>query len=739
MRHVKPQSALVSTINTQIGAQPMLAVSIGVGFRLDQPSILVHEAAVWEALKAAAPSMPLFEAALPKQRAEWLLAGHASHPVARGTRARHVDWTAWVELDGVRKIVSCATQLDDTQPEEGFARLAIDHRYAAAGGARENPLGVTSGTPPLQQVRTFGAGPAPLAAMGAIGTDWPERVQWMPPRAGTAGAMADDGTHMGWPASVDRRFFQQAAPDQWARGEAWASGARFELAAFGPRGEGYAGELPRLAPIALVTHTGRPDIERLALRQQTVWFLPDRGIGVLWWNGMSALDFLLDDSPSMLVTAFRDSSESVDVDAVMEFAARRTDLNCADPLQYADHELMPSIANGWTWEMILGGDDHPRFAPASRDYDELRERVDEHRKQLLELRDARQRLDAFSAESRDVTLPEAPHGDANWRDRLSDAQTRELADVTIRDADLSSMRFDGWKLEDVRFERCRFDRSEWSGCDFTRVHATDCSFAGVKMNDGRWKGGHLRCCSLAGSEWTNAVFEQISIDECTLDDLKASGGAWSMTSLQGCSGARGVIENVKWDSISWSDVSAPDWTWVRVRADGFAIVECDMAGLAVSRCTLGKLSVLSSDLSRSNWQRNVMTFAVLSLGTSMSEARLVDCAFRSSSLLELHADRIRVDHCSFIQLNAQHLRASQSHWSESELDGANMMHAQLAQASFVRCSLTEAMLYGANLRESQMHDCNLARARLSWSEPPDPGAWRHNLTTGLVDVPGRAG
>ncbi len=88
MRHIKPQAALVATTNTQIGAQPMLGISVGIGFRLDQPSILVHEAAVWEALKAAAPSLPLYEAALPKQRAEWLLAGHSVHAVGAGARAR---------------------------------------------------------------------------------------------------------------------------------------------------------------------------------------------------------------------------------------------------------------------------------------------------------------------------------------------------------------------------------------------------------------------------------------------------------------------------------------------------------------------------------------------------------------------------------------------------------------------------------------------------------------------------
>ncbi|MET5020170.1 type VI secretion protein, partial [Burkholderia pseudomallei] len=85
------------------------------------------------------------------------------------------------------------------------------------------------GTPPQQQHPPVGDAPAPLAAMGANTPDWPERAQWMPPRPGTVDAMAQAGTHMGWPAVGDLRFVWQAAPDPWARGACWRRGARFEL------------------------------------------------------------------------------------------------------------------------------------------------------------------------------------------------------------------------------------------------------------------------------------------------------------------------------------------------------------------------------------------------------------------------------------------------------------------------------------------------------------------------------
>lgn len=762
MRHIKPQVALVAAAHTQIGSRPMLAISIGVGFRLSDPSILVHEAAVWEALKAAAPSTLLHEAALPKWRAEWLLAGHSTHCVAAGVRSRFVDWPAWAELDGVRKSVSCQARVASSTMGAADANdaaavssarevsLTIDHRHASAGPTRDNPVGVTAGSAPLQSVRAFGVGPAALAAMGAIDSDWPERRQWMPARPGSVQALADDGTHMGWPAHVDLRFFQQAAPDQWSSASQWTPGARFELNSFGPRGAGYAGHLPRLAPVALVTRaldaendssndaaTSAPP-ERLPLEQQTVWFLPDGDIGVIWWNGAVTLDHVLDDSVATLVVAFKDERERIDVDALMSFAGWRADLTRTEPTQQADHPLMPAIAHGWTWEMILDADDHPRFAPATRSAAESRARLEDNRQSLIDAHAAQVRLQAFEQANRSTALPATPRGDdEDWRRRLCEADTPTLSGVTIRDADLSTLRFDGWTFDGVRFERCRFDRSEWSNCRFDDVHVVDSSLTNMTMRDAKWDGGALCRSDLEGSAWLNVELERLSLEDCRLDALKVAGGSWSMLSVQGRGGAGGDVRDVAWDSVSWTDVDAPDWHWTRLHADNLAIAACRMTGLQVTQCTLLKPGILSTDLAASLWSRNTFTFAVLSHGSSIDGARLTDCLFRASSFQHLRADRAQIDHCAFVQFNAQHLRAAQSRWTDSVLDGANLMHAHVAGAAFERCSLKDAMLYGADLRLTRMRDCNLIDARTAWVHRPEAGAWRANLTAGQLDDPRR--
>ncbi|TCW77479.1 type VI secretion protein [Burkholderia sp. SRS-46] len=737
IRHVKPQAALVATTRTQIGPTPMLGISVGVGFRLSDPAILVHEAAVWVALKAAAPSVPLTEAAMPKRCAEWLLAGHSVHHAPAHAHGRAVDWAAWVELDGVRKTVSCRAKADEQSEREACARLAIDHTQAVAGGLRENPLGIASGVAPLQRVGALGVGPEPLAAMGALASDWPERRQWMPSRPGTLEAMARDGTHMGWPERMDLRYFQQAAPDQWSRRDSWTPGARFELGGFGARGAGFAGTLPRLSAVALVTRTDRPGVEQVALLQQTVWLLPDHDIGVLWWNGSIPTEYVLDDAPAMLVTAVKEADERIDAGALMAFAAQRTDLTAADPTRHVDHALMPSVERGWTWELILDTEDHPRFSPPPRSRAEIGARLARFRSSLEEARDGQARLRAFQDTMKETALPVAPSDGHDWRKYFSEAGDTELRETTIRDADLSGLRFDGRRMEMVRFERCRFDRSAWTNCQLSHVHAVDCSFVNATLDDVTWRGGSLARSQLQGGAWRNVELQQISLEECTLDDIAITGGTWSMVLVRGRGGARGVVQDIAWDSVSWNEVDARDWTWRRVRAENLNLVECKVANLAVTQCTLTKSSALLSDLSESTWQRSTLSLTVLSHGTSIDRARFGDCVFQSCSVQALHAEALQVDHCTFVQLNAQHLKAERSSWTSTVLDGANAMYACLAGASFDRCSLKEAILYGADLRETRMRDCNLIRARTSWAYLPGMGAWQGNLNAGRIDVPRR--
>jgi uncharacterized protein YjbI with pentapeptide repeats len=737
MRHVKPQSALVATTATQFGAYPMLGISLGIGFRMSNPLVLVHEASVWEGLKAAKPSVALYEAAMPKQRAEWLLAGHATAPV--DPYLARQEWTAWAKVADVRKTVSCAVPTAQSGAETCI-RLAVDACNAAAGAKGENPSGIGSGSPPLQKMGVFGIGPDPLAAMGALGLDWPERAQRLPQRSGDLAAMEKDGTHMGWPAQTDLRYFQQAAPDQWSKHDTWPAGAPFELRGFGDHGTGFNGRLPRLQPVGLVSRRDEASVERLSLRQQTLWFLPDFDIAVMWWNGSIPLDYLLDDSPSRLITAFRSDSERIDLDALVEFADMRGDLSCTDPLQHADHALMPTVEEGWTWEMILDMKDHPRFSPAPRPYSAVRARVAENRAQLFDASEAFKRLNKTQLDQAMLKLPPPvlPPESTNWRKALQSSNTRTLSQTVVRDADFTSLQLNNWTFKDVRFERCTFNGAEFSACQFEDTYAADCSFADTKWRKCSWTSGAFHRCHLVRSQWLGTTAERLAIDACHLDDIRLSGGSWSKTTLLNSMGERGHVEDMTWRAISWSHVEAKMWKWERLQVDGLTMIECNFGGLRLEQGSILKAGILVSNLMNNSWKGVAFTYAVISEETTMQDAHLSDCVFKSSSFQSLALDRAKIDHCSFLGLSAQRLHAPGSFWQSNALEGANFLNANLVGASFTRCNLKEAMLYGADLNHCHIGDCNLVRLRTGWSLAFEADSRNGNVTTGLVSAPKRS-
>ncbi|AUH51026.1 type VI secretion protein [Chromobacterium sp. ATCC 53434] len=734
LRHIKPQAALISTSRTQIGPQAMLRIGVGIGFRLSDPRILAHETACWEAIKAAQPSLALFEPAMPKLHAEWLLLGSSTYHGAAEDES-WIDWLASAELAGVRKTVSCRAFGQPAADGHLQASLAIDHRYAAAGAAAENPFGLVGTSPPLQQRHGLGDRPSPLAAMGPLGCDWPERKQWQPRFAGSVEAMAGDGTHMGWPAATDLRIFQQAAPDQWLDEPCWPADSRYLLRGFGD----VEGQLPAVQAIVLASRSGGLLDERPALSLQTIWLLPDADLGVMWWNGALPLEYVLDDGVDRLVVGFKDRAECLDFEALATFAERRGRTEDQDPLLLADHALMPDIDRGWVWEQILDKADHPRFSPPPRRYGEVHARLEQGRETLRQAHASQAKLQAF-VRDRDgalASLPQAPRDETDWRAWLRGEPAQWKA-LTIRDADLNGFGFERRELRQVRFERCRLDHSHWKQCLLEEVLFVDCSMAGVTMDALQWKGGRLTRCNLGSSIWNDTTLDGVGWDDCRLNDIAINGGEWKAVTLQGEGGAGGRVNHARWRQVSWCQTRAEDWCFNDLQADGLGLMECRLTNGRFQHCRLLKFSALATDLTGSHWQRCHLRFAVLSHGSALRQARLEDCELISCSWQELLAEHLRLERCACLRLHAQRLKAPDSLWLDSVLDGMNAMHAQLQRSRFENCALNEALFYGADLDGGSVTGCNLIDAKTAWMRGAAGEGWHDNLETGRLEWPKRA-
>jgi uncharacterized protein YjbI with pentapeptide repeats len=712
MRVVKPQSALIQLAPTQIGKQAQSRVSVGVGFRLSDPRILVHEAAVWEATKAFSATVCLSESALPKRHAEWLLLGHASALAFTSHTGRTKRWLAGASLGGIRKDLVCEAVV--TPFDETCAKATM--RVAPTDAAQ--------------------------TAMGPLDSRWPLRAKWRPKFADAGHAMAANGSHMGWPEAVDLRYFQHAAPDQWSRHAVWAAGAPFELHGFSLESEHCGGSLPRLQPLVLMRNRKSQAYERIALAQQTVWFLPDRDIGVIWWNGAASLPYLLSDELDLLAVALGGSEQLPDSEDLKDLVCRRTDTRQADILAQSDVFLMPPLAQGWAWERIRDSASHPVQCPLPESYDALRAAIVEGHRAAEEAQDHVQKARSAHAAAIPADFPE-PDAGARAEDGFRalvqrGGGERELRERTFRNEDLSRLDLQDWGFQHLRFEGCVFDHSTWTDCAMENVSFVDCAMTAFHLHNVSWCDGGMSGCTLLRNRWLNPAWQRLVLNMLTVETLQVDGGTWRNLTLLDTRIDGLALHGIEVQSLHCGKVCAGGkLRWESASFTDTSIVESEWPRLEIQRCRVDKLSALKTNLDQSRWIASRMASLVLTHETSLASSYWQDCEITQGCFIEARAASMCVEYCSFVQLNAQGMEASQSRWAYCVLDHAQFTHANLAGATLEHCSLREAAAYGAELEGSTLVHSNLIQTGMAWTSAARARSWHSNLVGRQIIHPER--
>jgi uncharacterized protein YjbI with pentapeptide repeats len=717
MRVVKPQPALANFSPTQWGSQAQMCVAIGVGFRLSDPRILAHEASVWEALRATPTVAPLSEVGMAKQSAEWLLAGQTQCVFSSLELGLVRDWTAQVRLAKSEKKISAQSKLMEDAHGRTLGCLSVDHTESIQGANAANPAGHPGASAPLQLMTWTGPQPAALAGMTPIDARWPARRQWMPQFSSTLEGMAADGSHMGWPKDTDKRYFQQAAPDQWSNELAWPQGANYELRGFGAGACGFKGSLPKLSP-EIVMVRGEAT-ESVVLVQQTVWFLPDHDLGVMWWSGSVNLSHPLDDSLSMMVVALREVGLNAKAADMLEFAKRRTNLKAPDISAQSDLPLLPALGNGWAWEQILNADQHPRDRRVPLSYGQLREQITEEEERMAKVDSEMQELhhEPSALALTKPTLSNAEHDPKAWKTQLAKSKDQQLSDQTFTQQNFKGHDWTGWALTNVRFVSCVMDSVCWKNCVFENVEFIDTSFDQSQWINVSWAQGEMTRCKADRAKWQNTSLTHLRWVACELNACEVKGGKWTHL----------WMDDVKWLSSFWRELST----------ENLAVMNSKLQGLRVRECTLDKLSVLESDASGSQWVQSRFIHTAFVQGTDLSGSLWQDCDCTNTCWSGLMAPRARIEHCSFSNLNAQSAHLELSVWLFCKLDDAQFLNADLRQASFESTSLRGALLSGALLQKSQVTNSNLMHVNTANSVQSSAGLWRNNLVAGAVMLPER--
>lgn len=743
MQVSKPQALLMQTTPTQIGQKAFLGVSVGVGFRLGDPRILCHEASVWAALSAVPQSVSLNELAMPKQFAEWLLLGHAVQVATPQRASNVVEWQCSAELGGVRKQLLCRQKLQPAGNAETpqTLRVLLDHCNAWRGEAQDNPCGTEPAAAQLLLQSAQGARPWPLAATAALDMRWAQRARLRPATYATPQEAASDGSHMGWPAHTDLRYFQQAAPDQWFNTAQWPTGASYVLRGLGPEGKGVAHGLPALCAYAAWQAQGEADYHAISLAQQSVWFLPDADIGVMWWHGQVGLDYPLQDRLAHLVAGLRGAGESFSLTALTAVARQRGNSKDRDVASESDQLLMPAACDGWTWEQIESADDHPNESPAPKSYSVLRKRVEARQKTLDDLERQHQ-----EHKQRSGQLPKKPPAAALsmaaqpllWQQKIAAMEHKVLRNVVLEGQDLRGMHWSGWTVEGVVFRHCDMGQSHMEDCQWKNVRMDQCALKGATLSRVKWVQGGMESCHADGMVWDSVDLQSLALVASDFTGTRMVQGHWDKLSLADLYGQQGVMQGIQLENCSVQDCNLAQWQWSHIKTSMLMLVRCQLPNLQVQRSRLERVSVVDVNLSHSRWQVCHLDIAVIEKKTVLADSHFVDCLFTKCCAEGVQASGMRADHCNLLEFHAPHLRAPRSQWRGCVLDNAQLSQANLHAAVFDACSLKGARLFGADLRLSQMRHSNLLGAQTSWALAAEPCHWHSNLTAGHIDSPRRS-
>jgi len=275
----------------------------------------------WPKVVQALPFDRPVDEIMPKLRGEVLLAGQAHAPKGKTVTEMPVRLCV-AGVDKTLRVIGDREWMNGllplyrvTQPKP-FAAMPLVYERAFGGkthGANPSGCGYAGGLLPGITGSNHGAMPnieypdtpvrAPWkryrpAGFGAIDMSWEPRKR----KHGTFDQRWLERDAPGLAEDVDWSLFNVAPEDQWLPG-LFQGGECYRLEGFHPEQPVIEGTLPQFRARAFVLRQGKQAdaAEEVPLRMDTVWFLPDQGIGLVIYHGQTGTD----------------DSDALDISAVM--------------------------------------------------------------------------------------------------------------------------------------------------------------------------------------------------------------------------------------------------------------------------------------------------------------------------------------------------------------------------------------------------------------------------------------
>jgi uncharacterized protein YjbI with pentapeptide repeats len=337
----------------------MVAFELGEGRRR-----LVPDTDMWTAIGEAVPG--IVDEGLPKPRGEVLVFGSCHAPGGKpapmcGVRVR----VAPVEVDRRRTVDKKLLVFGDrywrggtfgrsmTEPApftqmplgwerafggESYPKNPLGRGIAAAEGNDEIPL--PNVEDPAACVSSPGQRPEP-AGFGPLEMGWPQRQS----KAGTYDDRWLQEDFPGYARDTDPAFFSAAAPDQRIQG-VFRGDEEYLLENLHPSRPVLRGMLPGVAARVLLRRKGERKSEEVQTQLDTVFFLPDKEIGVCVFRGTAPI--LEDDAEDieLALAACEEIGEPRSFEHYEHALDRRLDKDQSPLLALIADDLVPPFAAG---------------------------------------------------------------------------------------------------------------------------------------------------------------------------------------------------------------------------------------------------------------------------------------------------------------------------------------------------------------------------------------------------------
>ncbi len=261
-------------------------ISPAIGFRLSSGEAVLEMDAMSESIEAMGDS-PLPDPGMPKPKAEFLVSGKyyapGGEPVTGGeVRVVLGHQSKSLYVFGDREWVMGV-------PSEAEKMTEMPLEYSRAyGGANypANPVGIGYDELRLPNIEhpdhllTSAKASVPPAGLSVMDVRSEQRLKYQ----GTYDENYLQQYYPGYPADFDWHSFLCAAQDQWSN-DYYAGNESFELHNLHPEKPLIAGRLPGYRARCFLEKEKGDSLREVSLNLDTVWFFPEKDLGMLIWRG----------------------------------------------------------------------------------------------------------------------------------------------------------------------------------------------------------------------------------------------------------------------------------------------------------------------------------------------------------------------------------------------------------------------------------------------------------------------